>query len=601
MTNIPAPGTPSAAAAPGAGLLAQNTLKATGATKEARFLLGLLQEGFGLQNNLIEQRVMLKAAGQGVDAWHLDAERKTLYLLSAKLSDDPAALKPALRGVSLAIDRIFGDEAEHAAVEPGDEFLAALRAHVLENRFLVGQVFVQLYFSGDPADARKSELLGALVEELSGKKYLIDDFCGGQNAVLSVEFRSSTSQEVAIASQGRRTHRYPIDLSRTIQLDSPAGETLTAGYLRLADLLTIYQKMGQRFLSRNIRSGLGVEHPTHRAIMKSFEDIVINQKMTPEEFSFLHNGVSIAVEAYENRKGQVMVTEPRLLNGAQTVASLSAFVDKWAGQDKFERNRDLLDRIRVLGRVVSGATADFVSQVTIANNRQNPVEPWNLRANDLIQLEFQEKFAKEAGLYYERQQGAFASLTEPELEALGAQPGRPVEMRRLAQTFLALQGEIDRLSRLRLVFESESVYRDVFRESYLKKDVRRMVLAYKVLMRTLAVARDIMDRFTEKYHWLPKATGLLGSLLIQALLNDEKAEEYIQAYGTSLKIENDFVELLKDLASRKVRPLLAAYIAGPREAEMLQTMNFTFLRTKGAFQKCMELGAEKHGWKKLGL
>jgi hypothetical protein len=174
-------------------------------------------------------------------------------------------------------------------------------------------------------------------------------------------------------------------------------------------------------------------------------------------------------------------------------------------------------------------------------------------------------------------------------------------MRRLAQTFLAIQGEVDRLYRLRLIFESDNIYRDVFREAYLKKDVKKMILAYKVLLRTLAVARDITDRFTEKYHWLPKATGLLGALLIQSLLNDEKAAEWTETYGSSLKIENDFVELLKDLASRKVRPILAAYTSLPKEAEMLQTMNFTFLRTKGAFQRCMEIGAEKHNWKKLGL
>lgn len=568
---------------------------------EGQFLTTLLQDTFGVAPDQIEQRLSPRSFGKGLDAWHLDAERRTLYLLAVKASDDLQSLKPALKGLAAQVEALFAED-EDADDDLGaeSEFLQALKSHLLENRFLVGQVFIQVYFSGDPAETKKSELLGALVEEVSGKKYLIDDFLGAQTA-LSIEFRSTENSSVGVAVQGRKTHRYPIDLSRTIQLDSPAGETLRAGYLRLVDLLTIYQRMGQRFLSRNIRSGLATERPTHRAIMKSFEDIVITQKLTPEEFSFLHNGISVAVEAFDLKKGQTIVTEPRLLNGAQTVATLAAFFSKWQNDARFEKNRDLLDRIRVLGRIVSSASPDFVAQVTIANNRQNPVEPWNLRANDVIQLEFQEKFLKEAGLYYERQEGAFQSLTTEELEAMGAQPGRPIEMRRLAQAFLAVQGEIDRLYRLRLIFESESLYRDVFRESYLKKDVKRILLAYKVLLRTLAVARDITDRFTEKYHWLPKATGLLGCLLIQALFNDEKAQEWVQTYGASLKVENDFVELLKDLASRKVRPVLGAYAQGEKEAEMLSTMNFTFLRTKGAFQKCMEIAQDKHGWKKVSL
>src|SRR5690606_27801838 len=146
---------------------------------------------------------------------------------------------------------------------------------------------------------------------------------------------------------------------------------------------------------------------------------------------------------------------------------------------------DLLDRIKVLGKVICAAEDDFVSNVTICNNRQNPVEPWNLRANDLIQLEFQDKFRNELGLYYERQEGAFDYLSEDDLDELGIESAsKALQIKKLAQTFLAVQGEIDKMSRLRQIFENETVYKNTFRHSYLKADAQKIILAYKAQLRS---------------------------------------------------------------------------------------------------------------------
>jgi AIPR protein len=60
-----------------------------------------------------------------------------------------------------------------------------------------------------------------------------------------------------------------------------------------------------------------------------------------------------------------------------------------------------------------------IASVCFNNNRQNPVEPWNLHANDLIQLELQEKFRDDPGIYYERQENAFDQLSPEDLEDYG--------------------------------------------------------------------------------------------------------------------------------------------------------------------------------------
>ena len=86
-------------------------------------------------------------------------------------------------------------------------------------------------------------------------------------------------------------------------------------------------------------------------------------------------------------------------------------------------------------------------EVAINNNRQNPVKPWNLHANDMIQLELQDKLREDLGLYYERQEQAFSNLTPEDLEEMEIQEGKALELLKLAQTFLASDGELDRMSR----------------------------------------------------------------------------------------------------------------------------------------------------------
>ncbi len=80
--------------------------------------------------------------------------------------------------------------------------------------------------------------------------------------------------------------------------------------------------------------------------------------------------------------------------------------------------------------------AEFITTVTINNNRQNPVEPWSLHANDMIQLELQDKFRDELGIFYQRQERAFENLTDEDLEDQGIREYKAIELPRLARLFL---------------------------------------------------------------------------------------------------------------------------------------------------------------------
>ena len=141
--------------------------------------------------------------------------------------------------------------------------------------------------------------------------------------------------------------------------------------------------MKSRFFDRNIRYGLGESEAVNRAITRALKTIIIDGKEDPSEFAFNHNGITLYAERVEQvGNGTCRLTAPRLLNGAQTVTTVASFRKINKDNPKLAEGQEAYEAIRVLCKVITDADQEFVTRVTINNNRQNPVEPWNLHAND---------------------------------------------------------------------------------------------------------------------------------------------------------------------------------------------------------------------------
>ena len=170
------------------------------------------------------------------------------------------------------------------------------------------------------------------------------------------------------------------------------------------------------------------------------------------------------------------ITEPRILNGAQTISSFNRFLKKFADHPKLKSNRNRLEQIEVPCRIITKANNEFVIAVTVNNNRQNPVKPWALRANDLIQLQLADKFQQDLKIYYERQENAFHNFTDEDLERMEIEQQKAIELRRLASTFLISDGEVDKASRLSEVCDDDKSYSAVFSKARLNAEFRKILL-----------------------------------------------------------------------------------------------------------------------------
>lgn len=566
---------------------------------EDYFSVVYLEKTYGLSRDDALAQTTFGGHDYGLDGYHFDRATQNFYLFQFKWSKNIGLFKDSLRRLTDAgLSEVF---APKTADQKRNQLIDFIRSLLDEQRTAIKRVYIHFVFCGDATEADRSESLEHLRENLESKKYLLDEFFG-TSMDLTVEFRSAATRTVGGGSKVRTTHTYQLGMQRHLLQAGPQGEVMHVGFVPLMALREMFVSMAGRFFERNIRFSLPEDTAPNRAIGKALRDILIDGRQPASVFAFNHNGVTLHAARVVEENGVLKVTEPRLLNGAQTVTTFASFLERHADHPAVKNGSAPLNEILVLARVVSSADDEFVTTVTLNNNRQNPVQPWALRANDFIQRQLHDAFRTELGIFYERQQNAFESYTPEQLEEMEITNPRCIELQRLALTFLASEGHVERMSKLKEVFENDNYYREAFDERRLKANLRHVVLCYKIRQRLSSIVRLIEDHGANKYYFISRGRNLLWALLCQALLNDrEILNTAVEKYGDSLTNEVGYTSLLHDLTRKRIIPVLREAIESKPFSQYIEDQKEDFVRTRAFFDRCFDLSVRKFGWVRKNL
>lgn len=578
-----------------------------GGNKEDYFGVAYIANKFNIEPELILSNIAFGGTEFGIDGYYNDMPNKTLYLFTFRWSADHMSFKDALDKLSRrGVEKIF----HNVSKAPDDpHMITSLKTELFQNWKAIDKVVIDFVFNGDPVDAEQSKVLSFLRESFEDKSGIIDSYFSRVDDPDHLQlFRYVSNQRsFGHTSSSRESVEYTLELAETFKISGNQNEMMVA-MLPLGALHQMYSDLGERFFEKNIRSGLDDGSMTNQHIKKSLGRIISGEEPVGN-FPLYHNGITLTAQRLESNGMQLRMVEPRVLNGAQTIKILKQFVDEQEEKEnrKNEKKqssnaislREGLASTKMMARIIKSSDNDFLKKVTINNNRQNPIMPWNLRANDLIQVGFEELFAK-LGIYYERRENAHKNLTDEDLEAVGTEKG-VIEIRKFAQTLLAMQGQIDRISEMKEVFENEAWYSDTFKERYLDVDPRKFVLLYKVQFRLPTVMREIRNIGSEKYGFISKARDLLWCLSLHGLLNDSKFTKYVEKYGNSTGIEAGVAELLKTTAKSKLRFILSDTLEDKKYQAKIADGKMSFLNTKALLNDCMQRARARFGWEKMYL
>jgi uncharacterized protein YoaH (UPF0181 family) len=558
------------------------------------FGLLFLEQEFKLSREDACEQIAYGGNDFGIDGYHVDRQTRNLHIFQFKYSKSANQFTGSMqRLITAGLARVFDAKSQQAE----NPVLAELKAKLYELRNIVDNVYIEFVFTGDPKKAEENEALQKLREDLQSRSYLTQGYFGRAVPII-VRFRSTVKRGTWDAYTPLS---FELSMSGDLSYSCPDGQRMHVGFVKLRALHSMFIAMRERFLDRNIRSLLsgrkpGQETAVNRRLIEAFRDILITRKVDPSVFAFNHNGVTLFAEMIEGSDGQYRVTEPRLLNGAQTLGSFDAFIQSHKDDGILAQGADRLDAIRVMCRVIANSDQDFVTSVTICNNRQNPVAPWNLRANDMIQLQLANRFREELNLFYERQENAFESFGDEELHEKGLQTGEAIKLVQLAQTFLVSDGNIDKLSRMNEVFESDTSYEQIFSSSRLVADFRSICLCYKVQFKLRLLVQSIVEKGQNRYAYMPRARPLLWALMCQAMMNHPEFDHYAETYGKDLRHPHALMDWWYGLAANSCRLIFRDLVDLPEFRERVRDGNYSFLKTNATFMRAMEIGRKRNKW-----
>ena len=246
--------------------------------------------------------------------------------------------------------------------------------------------------------------------------------------------------------------------SDPLHLTSDHGE-LFLGFCPIRTIFDYHVNLGKRLktkhnmaiVSSNIRTYLGNLTHTNAALIDAFQTMERNddQNVNVDDFPFLHNGMTLTGDdlRLKERDGRkvLYIERPKIINGAQSLFTCETYAKK--------SKKPVNPKVLVKVVVPYPGAENFLSQVTMANNRQNPVFSYHLRAADDLQFFIWQRYQEE-GFTYVYKDGVRLKARTRKLE---------VRMRpELAKTLFMMDGKLSECRSSDCIFDKETLYQRCF-------------------------------------------------------------------------------------------------------------------------------------------
>jgi AIPR protein len=216
-------------------------------------------------------------------------------------------------------------------------------------------------------------------------------------------------------------------ISNVLSADKDETEIPTSiVFARLTDFISYIKEDRYGLLfNRNVRVWLG-NTEVNKAIGRTFST-------APKEFAYSNNGITVLCEGHTTHQGkhEIVITNPRVVNGSQTLHSIRDIPIKPASQAARVMVRII--EIPPLGSDGLPEQAErrkqIVRKIALRSNSQNNIKKWDLVSNDEFQLQLARYFRTKK-IFYERRRREW-SERRTKLKSVGLRRGP--EIKRLAQ------------------------------------------------------------------------------------------------------------------------------------------------------------------------
>lgn len=363
---------------------------------------------FGLLDfNIVESQITDGTNDGGLDAYHIDEEKKTIFLIQSKYKTTPEGYLNNdvdwREFFKMELNRIVQGEASSVS---GDEYngkIKGLQQKIGDINDIGRWSYVLIYLGNVPSTITKERLLtvsGGVcrnAEVLHGSDfynqilipYLKRDFYNKED----FSFEIYINQE-----RSANRIRYSVELAAG---ESAEVQLCFVPTLEIARMMSQYRNS---ILQYNPRCYVGIKNTGVNAGIK---DSVSNTNHN--EFSLLNNGITVVCNEvnYNDNTAQrgrasITVSNPQIVNGGQTAFTLAHLFENNSDRSIFEGKEVLTKFI-----IIVGNRDEMIEKISNATNNQNPIKPRDKASNDHRMIKLQADLFNQYGILLERKQGEF--------------------------------------------------------------------------------------------------------------------------------------------------------------------------------------------------
>jgi hypothetical protein len=438
------------------------------------------------------ERITDGAGDRGVDAYRMSPESVVLYQFKGRDTlDRDELLRPGSVDTITDVGRVISLITGNASVDSANSSTRKL-INTLQSRFHLYSEAESVVQETDAHLATASQLvtlkLALLADGLTNQAKEEIDRLRQQNEILNIQgvdvlfeievigindFLSKRWKETN--NQWRdATGRKNESIKLRIEGQRIKDKSSMIFYTYAGDLINAFNAFGYQLFEPNVRCQITTSR-VNREIGKQVET-----EKGIDQFRVLNNGVTLVYSSFSERDGSVTLSKPGIVNGLQTVTTLTEKYSTMPSNLKAYFDKFCL----ILVRLYSKSQVN-VPMLVKATNNQNPMEPRNLRSNDPEQILLEQRFS-ELGWFYERKDYAWEAFISDEVswptlknvnrrsfQVQTGQGGRPavrrVDNQDLAQAWVAFTGYANEaVQRKRDLFIEDRFYDHAFKARPLK-------------------------------------------------------------------------------------------------------------------------------------
>lgn len=368
-----------------------------------------LMNTHGLDVNAAQDQSSRSGNDHGIDAWNYDEFNRELFIYQSKLTESKALAMQGLSDLDRArqwLEQVIIDGKVDSVPDDNPCLfnlytrLSKVREVVIKIHFSLVSLFDENEIEDSPeyqdfeSKIIKSKLNQHIWQNLKGKLVI--------NAT-EYNLEQSVPEKIKV---------YPITKIPDARVDLRGNAHLDLSYVSLYSLVELYRQRGDVLFEKNVRLSLMSTKEARERLVNPMDntlDLITSNKLSPSIFPFYHIGVTIAASSSTNEGANTLnLGAPSIINGCQTISIANEYLKKLE-REKNEKGIDLFKQIKVIAKVVVGTSNEELREITNANNRQNPIDNWQLFSNEPIHVEI-EATLKDFGVFYERQKGKWDTM-----------------------------------------------------------------------------------------------------------------------------------------------------------------------------------------------